>query len=389
MFDGTLANSTTLAAGTATGTATSATTGSQDTYGTLTTGNSWTTDDLQTRFVVITGGTGVGQVKQIASNTSNVLTIANYWSPTPDGTSTYAIQDAATLINTCILLPPSASGIQNTTTAKTAIRIQGNAGPTTITLRGLRITAPCTFGISGGDESSVIVQWVQVNGPTVGPVAVGSILFTSSSSTLPSTSGTHITIAPALAAVNASPSPLEGQNPSGTGAATGSVQFSVFQNGGTAISVTKGSGGSFLTNKISNVSASGIRMNNSILTNLNSNLVTCNGGSTSVGLVVVSAAQVTGAASHDHFSNCGTGVSIDGPSQVLMSTLNLGPTLTTGILVNHGGIFTHFSADPTFTSVTNQISLDSGAILSTWAAMGGVGNCVSSLGYGSKVCRDL
>lgn len=82
MHDPTIADS-----GTATGTQTSTTL--QDTT------KSWTTDEYASFIVQITGGTGIGQWRQVTSNTSNTLTVAA-WSTTPDATSTYRITQYST-----------------------------------------------------------------------------------------------------------------------------------------------------------------------------------------------------------------------------------------------------------------------------------------------------
>ena len=71
-----------------TGTATSATSN------TLTdSSKSWGTDDYKDKRVKITGGTGAGQRRVISSNTSIELTVDTDWATTPDGTSTYEIDD--------------------------------------------------------------------------------------------------------------------------------------------------------------------------------------------------------------------------------------------------------------------------------------------------------
>ncbi len=70
----------------ATGTTTSAT------GTTLTvTGKTWAVNQFTNQQVRITGGTGAGQVRVIASNTADTLTVAT-WTITPDATSTYVIE---------------------------------------------------------------------------------------------------------------------------------------------------------------------------------------------------------------------------------------------------------------------------------------------------------
>lgn len=72
----------------------------RDDYGTATdaaattledTDKSWDTDEYDGYWVRITGGTGSGQIRPIASNTADTLTVTGAWATTPDETSTYNI----------------------------------------------------------------------------------------------------------------------------------------------------------------------------------------------------------------------------------------------------------------------------------------------------------
>jgi len=56
------------------------------------TGIGWTVNEHIDKVVKITVGTGVGQVKQILSNTADTLAIFGRWDTNPDGTSQYVIQ---------------------------------------------------------------------------------------------------------------------------------------------------------------------------------------------------------------------------------------------------------------------------------------------------------
>lgn len=51
----------------------------------------WTTNIFTDYIVEITGGTGVGQQRRVASNTGTVLTVNGAWDTNPDATSTYKI----------------------------------------------------------------------------------------------------------------------------------------------------------------------------------------------------------------------------------------------------------------------------------------------------------
>lgn len=57
------------------------------------TGESWTVNEWAGKVVMITQGTGAGQMRKIASNTANEITVTENWSTQPDGTSYYAIAD--------------------------------------------------------------------------------------------------------------------------------------------------------------------------------------------------------------------------------------------------------------------------------------------------------
>ena len=56
-------------------------------------GKSWVTNAWQNKQIVVVDGTGVGQARTIASNTSNTLTVDVAWDVTPDATSVYRIVD--------------------------------------------------------------------------------------------------------------------------------------------------------------------------------------------------------------------------------------------------------------------------------------------------------
>lgn len=72
-----------FATGTATAGAASTLTNSAKNW----TANQWTNYEIR-----ITGGTGVGQYRTIASNTATVITVSSAWTTQPDATSTYEIQ---------------------------------------------------------------------------------------------------------------------------------------------------------------------------------------------------------------------------------------------------------------------------------------------------------
>jgi hypothetical protein len=56
------------------------------------TANTWTVNEYVGDFLVITGGTGSGQVRRITSNTANALTVAT-WTTNPSSDSTYELYE--------------------------------------------------------------------------------------------------------------------------------------------------------------------------------------------------------------------------------------------------------------------------------------------------------
>ena len=85
--DGTLASTIGAQGSFATGTATA---GTATTIANAT--KSWGTNMWANNQVRITGGTGAGQIRTIASNTGTTLTVSAAWAVTPDVTSVYAIE---------------------------------------------------------------------------------------------------------------------------------------------------------------------------------------------------------------------------------------------------------------------------------------------------------
>ena len=56
------------------------------------TGKAWTVNQWTNYQIRITGGTGAGQIRTIASNTATVITVSAAWTTAPDATSTYSIE---------------------------------------------------------------------------------------------------------------------------------------------------------------------------------------------------------------------------------------------------------------------------------------------------------
>lgn len=176
---GTLGNST-LASGLATGTTTSATavTGNA-VFATLTdTTQSWTVNDLRGRFIVITGGTGAIAIpKVISSNTATVITVVGGWnSATPNGTSTYAIQDATSVLTTGIVTPTGLAGSTSLATSTSMIDVadlnSGGLPAATLLVQNFKLnSAAATTGIRAVDGFGTFSN-IQMPSTSVGTLGV-------------------------------------------------------------------------------------------------------------------------------------------------------------------------------------------------------------------------
>ena len=390
LIDGTMVNST-PSTGTATGTATAGAGGANETFGTVTDSTqNWVTNDLRGRFIVLTGGTGVGQVKVISSNTATTITAVGLFSPAPAGGTTYAIQDSASFISSCQLFPPSASGTQGSSNA--SVRTQANGTGTTVTLRGLAFTGACNFGIYQIGNETLILNRLQFpsSGGTASHISLSSGFFVDTiASTYASTSGSHIT-GGGLANVNASAAGGVG-NTSASASAAGTIQNALFVNGGAGVqtSFMQRSPTLMSFNECANVHLSCFSTMNAI--NFSGNRVNCDADPASVGILSSGASgQPSGVVGiqHDTISNCGTAIQLNGigyaPSVFVVTAVT---GITTAIDVRNGGLLT-LAGGNVFTASGNEISLDNGGVVAPLSSIPISGNCLTSLGYGSRVCRD-
>ena len=63
------------------------------TSGIVDAGQTWETNELVGKIIVITSGDGLGQTRKVMSNTSDTLKIGNLWDATPTPASTYELHD--------------------------------------------------------------------------------------------------------------------------------------------------------------------------------------------------------------------------------------------------------------------------------------------------------
>ena len=163
-FIGTMTTAT-VATGTATGTATAGTAGSGTTFGTLTdSGQSWTTNDLIGKLLVITGGTGAGQQKIIDSNTATSITVAGTWTA-PTGSSTYVIQNWGSVVDGNILRP-AIPAIAASTGQTLYMEDNGHVRELGGSSAGsTQASAPITFTTMQFSPTTVTLNAARINGP--------------------------------------------------------------------------------------------------------------------------------------------------------------------------------------------------------------------------------
>ncbi len=384
LIDGAMGNSS-ISTGTATGTATSATQGSH-VRGTLTdSGQSWTTDDLQGRYLVTTGGTGSGQTFVISSNTVTAITILGAWAPTPDATTTYAIQEPTAVLNSSISSPASTTqgAISNSTTVYiSGSNVNYSSTPTSVVLRKFRFTATSSNGVTVRAGVGLTLDQLQF---AAGSATGNRILATTGgsdvkvnlmSSLTTSTTLTHAVFGSCIAGCSVTNSLLQkgkfGLSFRGTGTAQTSNVFAWLETIDTQLvpldyrgPMSAGGADAFLDC----ASAS---------------------GNYGVGLGVGTSATafwylIGSGVSLDHvlISDCERGVLVHNGNTADLNVVS-SSNLTTAFDVRWGGTLVFDSAGTSATGSSQDISMDNGAVTSTKAA---VGTCLTSANYLSRVCK--
>jgi hypothetical protein len=385
LVDGALAD-VTPTTGTATGTASAGTAGSGSTFGTLTdAAATWTVNDtaIVGKFVVITGGTGSGQVRVIVSNTATELTIAGAWTA-PTGTSTYAIQSPSVIITSVAALIPRPTGTSDMAAA--GVQVADNTtGASRVTLRNIGITIAASTGVSTLGTNVELIQ-IAISGGTSGTSlligAKSDVTLTTCSAS--STTGPSLTIGAAGTVLGAN------TRFATTGATTTTVQVSGIGAQG------RFSGCQF-------VGAVGMAVTSGAIASTLSqgSQCDCNSAATSVcflagavnvsSLVTAGSLQISSAvlAVNLGVTNCSYGLMAAGRGSLTASSTVVvsGNGLTYGANSSYGGLIVLPTATTTITGGTAEISVDLGAATTTWVSLAASSSCLTGLGTMSRVCR--
>lgn len=380
LIDGALAN-VTPTTGSATGTATAGSAGSGITFGTLTdSGATWTVNDsaLVGKFVVITGGTGSGQVKVIVSNTATALTIAGTWTA-PTGTSTYALQSPSVNITSGA---PAVVNPLATSVPAAGVQVFDNvANVGRIAFRNVSFS-PGGAIVGASVFNSGIVDFVQA--------------------TFVTTNALGLNIQP-YTAINLTTCSVVSTSGTGIGLATSTVSF-------TNSLLQQTTGTSILNTGDGLVTLSGVQLKGAV------GITSQTGSSASIGNVrcdcasqATSACLVSGPtpsvalgaagggnrmnstflSQNVDVTNCTYAMFASGTSSINAAgaVVVSGNALTYSANALWGASISASTSVQTITAATADMAVDNGTATGTWASLAASFNCLISLSTTSRICR--
>lgn len=399
---GTYVNAT-LATGSATGTAASGTAGTANTWGTMTvTAAGFTVNNLKGYELEISGGTGAGQIREVASNTATVITIVGLWTA-PDNTSTFVIHDWGTVLNVAVNQPATLNQAAST---PVALNITGDGSVRQVT--GTNATGT---GMALSFQRLSIAPGTATN-PAVRVFGPAQVSFTECK-IAGNTSGVALTAAYG-AMVDVSKSYIL----SGTGSAIAAglstnVNTAFLQLAGNVIenstatgfvAILSGSGGNFSTNQFSALNSGATAVidisGNTGLATIQSNIINCTAGGATVGLLVDSQRSISQSSStlsssagvlNDTILSCPVALQVIG-GNAIATVAGTTPNVftgtgaqTSGITVKYGGKVL-VNDNPTISGYTNDIVTDS--TTSTYAAFIALSPIsIFDLNYGSGIFK--
>lgn len=379
LINGALAN-VTPTTGSATGTATGGTAGSGSVFGTLVnSGGTYTVNDaaLLGKFVVITGGTGSGQVRTIVSNTATTITIAGQWTA-PTGTSTYALQSPSVIItSTTAAIPNPLSG--NETAAAGIMLMNNSAEGSAIVIQNIALQVGASPGFSLANTGEVQLFQDIYNGTSSGVTAVfGNRIFTTNLS-LTTTSGTGVNETGGTLLFNSGYiSTTTGSGIVVTGTASATVAQSQFV-GTTGI---KTASSSALTVSTSRCDCASLATSTCLSVGEQPSTYAINGPSSETSSIKANGNVDVTNCTYGIFA--GSGGSVTFKSTAVLS----GNALSYAAMASYGAIVVMPTASTTITGVTAQMAVDNAALTGTWASLIASFGCLTSAtGTASRICR--
>lgn len=388
------------ATGTATGTVTSVGGGTYSTTaGTLTcindTGQSWTADDLAGRLLSLTGGTGVGQIFPIYSNTATRVCVTGIFSPLPIAGTTYAIITPAVVVNTGVNQPrlagvsvttagnPSGFNIANSST------VRFSSGDATIAFTDIdvSVTAASTRAITLAQTSIAFLR-CRLTTTAAATIAVqvdANSRFTATDSVLISSSYIAVALGRQATQVGIGMTLTRAFVRGGAaGIVANSAAASTIISGGLVIEVTSASG----------IGWAATQGSFSNMQSTPTNVVRCTGSAATSGTgfsaqTDVSTGASTTMATLDHYfaDSCAYGVKISGPGASVYMRNGVFLSNTTAISISNGGRFVFGGAGNGFTTNGTDVAVDSTS--ATFAALSALSpSAIHDLSTGSKILFD-
>jgi hypothetical protein len=395
LITGPLTPATTLATGTASGIADGGTAGSGSTFGTLFDNTqNWTTNDLVGRFVQSTSTSAY----VISSNTATSLSVDGIWTSPAVG-STYTILDPGVVVNTCVNAPASAGlAASASATSASGVHIVGNSlgyRSRAIVIQNLRIAPPTCNGVVKTDGSAIelLNDQIRPTGSAAGLTAVRvsavqvagltELFFDDITINSNSSVSTAILLGSGVGSIGNVR--VSNAQAAGVGIALGAASFQ-----STSFSGMQFFSGLDISGFLTGINMQGGRFDDNTNGTLSSH-ITC-GSSAGVGIQIGASATQPGPQAEfvsvrdTLFATCGTALRVVGPSVADVISAQ-GSVATTGFDVRLGGQVTYAKAGMALTAGTNEMNIDSGDTVGTFAA-GTAGACrgPTTTNSTSRVC---
>jgi hypothetical protein len=375
-----------VATGTATGTATAVATDAVGFHIVTDAAQTWTVNDLSTRFLSLTAGTGAGQVCPIIANTATAVTVSCIFSPAPVAGTSYAIVTPSTLITTSANLPASVTTAAGVAAGIHVVEINTpRLLSSFVNFQDIGFSGAFrSFGtVNGGAWQAQRIRSAPTNQPMVVVSGISNAFFLNSTATTGTSSAAVITGG-------------AGVNASSFGVTNSFLTSAVTGVAGTLNSSTQTLGGSIsaTTSEIVNSGVAGnvIYVGGGGASNLSifGGRIRCGIAFFNFGISLESPGLSTNSGAGPHavhmlstgrIETCGNGLRMNGAGA--HAAVGSGWTFLSngvGAVVVGGGRISFLTAVPTFTTNTFDLSVD--AITSTRAAFVAlVPNSIVNLNY--------
>lgn len=345
--------------------------------------NAFTSNDLSSRFLTLTSGTGAGQTLPIISNTATAITVSGTFSPAPVAGTVYAITTPATKLTSAVNQSATFGTAAGTGAAVVLAELNAQRGGSAITVN-----------LQDFEVSGSIAGVRTTNAPGSTQLLRARIAPTNQTGVLV-TGAVNLTLSRSVLSTGSSSGLVAGNaDLSSSGAVLFSSTFMTSSSSNGVVTSATFPAGPFIrlvSSETVNTSGSGVVVSGvggPLWGQMSGGRLRCTTATTSVGLRVV---NTNGALGRFHVTGttpsiegCATGVRADGEGQSLLVNGNA-TLLSNTLAVNAtGGARVVFQTSvPTFTTNTTDLSVD--GTTSTRAAFVALTPNLISSSYGSAV----